>query len=98
MGERLAGKVVLVTGGGGGIGEATARLCWEEGASVALVDIDEQAAARAAQGIDPTGAHTLALGAALHQEPEAERAVRETVAGFGRLDVLANVAGVRLYG
>lgn len=98
MGERLAGKVVLVTGGGGGIGEATARLCHEEGASVALVDIDEEAAAHAAHGIDPSGAHTIALGAALQQEPEAERAVRETVARFGKLDVLANVAGVRVYG
>lgn len=98
MGERLAGKVVLVTGGGGGIGEATARLCHEEGARVALVDIDEQAAVEAARGIDPSGEHTIALGAALHQEPEAQRAVRETVARFGRLDVLANVAGVRVYG
>ena len=98
MGERLAGKVVLVTGGGGGIGEATARLCHEEGASVALIDIDDQAVAHAAHGIDPSGEHTIALGAALHQGPEAERAVRETVARFGRLDVLANVAGVRVYG
>ena len=98
MGNRLAGKVVLVTGGGGGIGEATARLCREEGAYVALVDIDDQAAAHAAHGIDPSGEHTIALGAALHQELEAERAVRETVARYGRLDVLANVAGVRVYG
>jgi NAD(P)-dependent dehydrogenase (short-subunit alcohol dehydrogenase family) len=63
-----------------------------------LVDIDMEAAGHAARAIDPAGEHTLALGAALHQEHEAERAVRDTVAHFGRLDVLANVAGVRLWG
>ena len=98
MGERLAGKVVLITGGGGGIGEATARLCWEEGARVALVDVDAAAAQQAAQAIDRSGERVLAIGASLDQEPEAERAVRETVARFGRLDVLANVAGVRVWG
>ena len=98
MGERLAGKVVLVTGGGGGIGEAAARLCWEEGARVALVDVDAEAARQAAQAIDARAERALALGASLDREEEAERAVRETVERFGRLDVLANVAGVRVWG
>ncbi len=98
MSERLAGKVVLVTGGGGGIGEATARLCHEEGARVALVDIDGAAAEQAAHAIDPRRERVLAITAALEQEPEAARAVRETVARFGRLDALANVAGVRVWG
>jgi NAD(P)-dependent dehydrogenase (short-subunit alcohol dehydrogenase family) len=98
MSERLAGKVALVTGGGGGIGEATARLFWEAGAGVALVDNDAAAAAAAAAGIDPTGERVLAVTADLAREPEAERTVRETVARFGRLDVLANVAGVRVWG
>ena len=98
MTGRLAGKVAFVTGGGGGIGEATARLFWEEGASVAVADNDEAAARRAAASIDPSGDRALALAADLTQEAEAERAVRETVARFGRLDALANVAGVRVWG
>ncbi len=98
MGERLAGKVALVTGGGGGIGEATARLYWEEGAKVMIVDVDGDAAKAASVGIDPGGERIGAVAADLTKEAEAERAVRETVARFGRLDVLANVAAVRVHG
>src|SRR5688500_6026439 len=98
MGIRMADKVALVTGGGGGIGASTARLFWEEGARVSVVDSDLTAAQRAAAAIDSSGERVLAIGADLGKEPEAERAVRETVARFGRLDSVANVAGVRVYG
>jgi len=98
MGERLAGKVALVTGGGGGIGEATARLFWEEGARVALVDNDAEAAQQAAAGIDPSGERVLEVSADLTTEAGAQRAVQAAVARFGGLDVLANVAGVRVWG
>ena len=98
MGARLAGKVALITGGGGGIGEATARLFWEEGAKAMVVDIDGEAARAAAARIDPDGDRTAAVAADLASEPAAEDAVRQTVERFGGLDVLANVAAVRVYG
>ena len=98
MAGRLSGKVALVTGGGGGIGEATARLFWEEGALVAVVDLDGGAATTAATGIDATGERMLAIQADLTEEAQAKRAVDETVARFGKLDVLANIAAVRVHG
>jgi NAD(P)-dependent dehydrogenase (short-subunit alcohol dehydrogenase family) len=99
MAGRMTDRVALVTGGGGGIGEATARLFAEEGAAVALVDVDRRAADAAAAGIAASvpAARVLPLAADLSKEEEARRAVGETVSRFGALHALVNVAGVRVY-
>jgi NAD(P)-dependent dehydrogenase (short-subunit alcohol dehydrogenase family) len=88
----------LITGGGGGIGEATGRLFAEEGAFVALVDNDAEAAAEAAARMAAAGASALAISADLSREGEAQRAVDETIARCGALHVVVNCAGVRVYG
>jgi 2-hydroxycyclohexanecarboxyl-CoA dehydrogenase len=99
MPGRMTGRVALVTGGGGGIGEATARLFAEEGGAVALVDVDRRAADAAAASIAATvpGAWVLPLGADVAREPEARRAVTDTLSRFGALHALVNVAGIRVY-
>jgi 2-hydroxycyclohexanecarboxyl-CoA dehydrogenase len=96
---RMADKVALITGGGGGIGEATGLLFAEEGGAVALVDADGGAAAAAGDRIRALvpAARVLAITADLTDEAAAEGAVAETVAGLGALDALVNVAGVRVY-
>jgi meso-butanediol dehydrogenase/(S,S)-butanediol dehydrogenase/diacetyl reductase len=95
----MAGRVALVTGGGGGIGEATARLFAEEGGTVALVDSDKVAVEAAAAAIarDVAGARVAAMVANLSNESEAQRVVDDALAAFGALHTLVNVAGVRLY-
>ena len=99
MPGRMTGRVALVTGGGGGIGEATARLFAEEGGAVALVDVDRGAADVAAAAIAASipGAWVLPLAADVAREPEARRAVADTVSRFGALHALVNVAGIRVY-
>jgi 2-hydroxycyclohexanecarboxyl-CoA dehydrogenase len=99
MPGRMSGRAALITGGGGGIGEATGRLFAEEGASVALVDVDGAAAESAAAAITAAvpGAAVLPLVADLAQEADARRVVDETAARFGALHSLINVAGVRVY-
>src|SRR5262250_233691 len=95
----MAGRAALVTGGGGGIGEATGRLFAEEGAAVALVDTDHVAVEAAAASIarDVKGARVIALVADLTREAECDRVVGETLAELHGLHTLVNVAGVRLY-
>lgn len=81
MADRLAGKVAIVTGGGGGIGRATVDLFYREGAAV--VAVDANAAQKVAADVNPSGQRVLAIAADLPQESEAQRAVRETVERFG---------------
>jgi NAD(P)-dependent dehydrogenase (short-subunit alcohol dehydrogenase family) len=92
---RLEGKVAVVTGGGGGIGEATAALFWQEGAAVVLVDSQTEDLEQALRGISPGAERLLGLTADLADDAEAARVMRAAVETFGRLDVLANVAAVR---
>jgi len=98
MPGRMAGRVALVTGGGGGIGEATGRLFAEEGAAVALLDTDATAVAEAAERIrGATPARVVALVGDVSAESEAGRLVDEAVRDLGALHTLVNVAGVRVY-
>jgi meso-butanediol dehydrogenase/(S,S)-butanediol dehydrogenase/diacetyl reductase len=99
MPGRMAGRVALITGGGGGIGEATGRLFAEEAAAVALLDREAEAVEAAAAGIRAAvpGAQVLALAGDVTREDAAARAVEETAGRLGALHTLVNVAGVRVY-
>ena len=83
-----------MTGGGGGIGGATARTLAAAGAHVAVVDIDQSAAARTVAGIEAAGGTGRAVPADLSDELSVMAAVAETVERFGRIDVLHNNAAL----
>ncbi len=91
---RVAGKVAMVTVGAGGIGGATARALSEEGAAVAVVDIDGDGAARIVEVIEASGGTAMRLEADLSKEGDVVSAIRSAVAQFGRLDVLHNNAAL----
>jgi NAD(P)-dependent dehydrogenase (short-subunit alcohol dehydrogenase family) len=91
---RLDGKVAIVTGGGGGIGGATARRLAREGAGVAVVDIDDRAGALVAQGITDSGGQASFFSADLSQETQVSSMVTSVAAQFGRLDILHNNAAL----
>jgi len=82
-----------VTGAGGGIGGATARVLAAEGARVVCADIDRDAAARVAAEIAAAGGVSVAVGCDV-TDPESVRAAVATATTDGRLHVLVNVAGV----
>jgi 3-oxoacyl-[acyl-carrier protein] reductase len=87
---RLADKTALVTGAGSGIGACIAETFAREGARVAVVDIDTNAAHAVA---DRIGKRALALGCDVAGAPEIDAAIRSTLAAFGRIDILVNNAG-----
>ena len=87
----LRGKVALVTGAARGIGFETARIAHERGASVTVVDLDDEAAAEAARRI---GERTLPIGADVTDADAMNDAVERTVAEFGGLDVPVANAGI----
>ena len=99
MSGRLAGKVALVTGGGGGIGAATASLFCAEGAKVLLVDMDAAALERTASAVRARqpGASVQVLAADVADPDAAVRAVEQCKQAFGRLDILVNNAAMRNY-
>jgi 2-hydroxycyclohexanecarboxyl-CoA dehydrogenase len=90
---KLRGKTALVTGGGRGIGRAIALGLAEEGAEVAVVDILRDNAESVRREIEALGAKGLALEADLTRRGEVTRAVENTVAQWGQIDVLVNNAG-----
>ncbi|TCJ23935.1 SDR family NAD(P)-dependent oxidoreductase [Nocardioides jejuensis] len=87
----LGGKVVLITGGNGGIGAATARTLLARGASVAIADIDPTTPERSA-GLHPTDA--FGCVADVRDRASLDAAVEQTVDRFGRLDVVIANAGL----
>ena len=95
---RLENKVALITGAGNGVGEATARLFAREGARVALVGRRGDALEAVAAGIREQGGEALAIEADITDESAVRRAVEETVAGFGGLDILVNNANALVPG
>jgi NAD(P)-dependent dehydrogenase (short-subunit alcohol dehydrogenase family) len=90
----LDGKVAIVTGGGGGIGGASARSLAAEGALVAVLDIDSQAADRTAEQIKAAGAESLVVRVDLAEEASVKTAVEEVRQRHGRIDVLHNNAAL----
>jgi len=91
---RLTDRVAVVTGGGGGIGGATSRALAHEGASVLVVDIDEEAAARVVLGIEQAGDSAAAFRADLSDESDVVATIAAATAAFGRLDVVHNNAAL----
>jgi 2-hydroxycyclohexanecarboxyl-CoA dehydrogenase len=89
----LKDKVVIVTGGGGGIGTATCRRLAEEGAKVAVLDIDEPSATKVAAAITQAGGTAAAYPCDITRHGDCGDAVRATEAALGPLDVLVNNAG-----
>jgi glucose 1-dehydrogenase len=90
---RFADRVVVITGGAGGIGRATATRFASEGARVVIADLDADAAHAAADAIVREGGTAVSVGADVTRYEEVERVIALATSRYGGLDVLFNNAG-----
>lgn len=95
MAGRLQDKVAIITGGGSGIGAATAHRFAEEGAKVVVADLKVETAQAVA---DEIGGEAFGVEIDVTSTPSIERVVEETVGRFGGLDVIVCNAGVTIVG
>src|ERR1700720_3715034 len=96
-GQKLAGKVAVVTGGSRGIGAAIAKRLATDGASVAITYTKgADAAASVIKEIERTGGKAIAIQADAADSKAVKAAIEKTVATFGRLDVLVDNAGTAI--
>jgi meso-butanediol dehydrogenase/(S,S)-butanediol dehydrogenase/diacetyl reductase len=92
--DRFTGKVAIVTGAGSGIGRATAERLAAEGANVACLDVDADAAGTTVKGIIGSGGSATAVAVDVASKPSVVAAVGAAVEQFGPPDVLCNIAGI----
>jgi len=94
MSGRLKNKVVLVTGGGAGIGRASAVAFAREGARVSVADVDAREGQSTVQKIREADGEAIFIRADVSKVAEVEALVDETIKAYGRLDCAFNNAGI----
>src|SRR4051812_32485353 len=94
---RFAQKVCLVSGGGSGIGKATCLRLAQEGAAVAVVDMNAAHAGATAQEIAGAGGRSLAMTADVSRSADVQRALSATRDAWGQLDVIVNDAATMTF-
>src|SRR5262249_54812075 len=92
-GRLLAERVAVVTGGGGGIGAATAQLFAQHGAHVVIVDNDTELAQRTSAGITTSGGSALAVTTDVRDANQVAGLARTVLDRYGRVNVLVNNVG-----
>jgi len=90
--SRYAGRVAVITGAARGIGAGTAKRLADEGASVAILDLDESAAAASADSLG--AAKAIGIGCDVSDSASVDAAVSRVADELGKIDVLVNNAGV----
>jgi len=91
---RLLNKVAIITGGGSGIGQATAVLFSEEGAKVVVVDIDKDSGQATVDMIGQRGQEAILVPADVTDSSEVRSMVDRVMRKFGKIDILVNSAGI----
>src|SRR5262245_47909986 len=94
LSRSIAGRGALVTGAASGMGRATAQLFADEGAQVAVTDLDKDQVANVVDEIQRAGGKARGWVLDVGNDAEVARVVPEIAAAFGRLDIVVNNAGI----
>ncbi len=94
MSGRFEGRTALITGGSRGIGKAIAKQLAEEGANIALLDVNEEALNEAKKDFENSDLNVITSQANVVNSQDVQSAVDEAVEAFGSLDILVNNAGI----
>jgi len=94
MAGRLAGRVAIITGGGHGIGKAYAARLATEGAKVVIAELDGASANAVAAELTAQGFDAIAVQTDVANEASVNNMAQQTIAKFGRIDVLVNNAAI----
>ena len=94
MAGLLDGKSALITGGGGGIGRATALAFAREGARVAVGDVSAEAAGETVAQVNAAGGQAISLSGDVTRDADVRAMIEGTVGAYGRLDCAFNNAGI----
>jgi len=92
--NRLLGQVSIVTGGGAGIGQATAEFFAEEGSKVVVVDVDVAGGESTVEAIRKKGGDALFIRADVTSDAECRKIADDTFAHYGKIDILINNAAI----
>jgi 3-oxoacyl-[acyl-carrier protein] reductase len=94
--DYFAGKTVIITGAGSGIGRATALIFAREGANVVCADVNETSARQTADGVNGKGRQALAVKVDVTRRGEVVGMVERAIAAFGSVQFLFNSAGAAI--
>ena len=93
--KELEGKVAIVTGGASGIGRAVVHALTNEGAKVAIADINIEPARKVADEVKKLGGTSVPVKTDVSDSRDVYHMVDDTLKQFGKIDILVNVAGIR---
>jgi NAD(P)-dependent dehydrogenase (short-subunit alcohol dehydrogenase family) len=91
---RLDKKVAIITGGGSGLGQVTAKLFAEEKAKVVVADYSADAGKGTVKAIQDAGGEAYFIATDVSKSADVDRLIKETVKKYGRLDIMINCAGI----
>lgn len=94
LSRSIEGRVAIITGAASGMGRATAHLFADEGASVAITDVNAEGVQKVADEISAAGGKVKCWAVDVSSRDDVQRLVDDTVAAFGGVDILVNNAGI----